>query len=216
MRFWTSDNHFDHGNIITFCSRPFTQPVAVTGYDDEEVETDLLTPDVDLMNESMIERWNAKVSKGDEVWVVGDFALGRIETSVNFAKDLNGNKFLIPGNHDRCHPMYPPHKQKRQIYEDAGFTIMETQVLTEIGGTPVRACHFPYQFGSHGFDDKFSGLRPDDDGMILIHGHTHSSEAITGPRQVHVGVDAHDFYPISEDEVISLITMISGGTTSKP
>lgn len=205
MRYWTSDNHFGHENIITFCSRPFTDPVAVTGYEDEALETDLLAPNVDLMNEQMVERWNATVGKGDEVWVVGDFALGQIETTVQFATELNGDKFLIPGNHDRCHPMYPPAKQKRQMYEDAGFTIMETQVITEIAGTPVRACHFPYVFGSHGFDDKFSGLRPDDDGMVLLHGHSHVFEQMTGPHQIHVGVDAWDFRPASEDEVAALI-----------
>jgi calcineurin-like phosphoesterase family protein len=208
VRFWTSDNHFGHDNIITFCSRPFTDPVAITGYDDEELETDLVAPNVDLMNNEMVRLWNEKVGPEDEVVIVGDFALGRIETTVQFAYELNGTKFLVPGNHDRCHPMYPPHKQKIEMYEEVGFTILDTVWYTEIGGTEVRVCHFPYTFGSHGFDDKFSGLRPDDDGMILLHGHTHESEQISGPHQIHVGVDAWDYQPASEDEIIALMEMM--------
>ena len=39
---------------------------------------------------------------------------------------------------------------------------------------------------------------------VLIHGHTHSKEKGSG-NQIHVGVDAWDYYPVSEDEIKSLI-----------
>ena len=49
-RFWTSDLHLGHANIIRYCRRPFA--------------------DVDAMNEALIERWNDTVADGDEVWVL--------------------------------------------------------------------------------------------------------------------------------------------------
>lgn len=57
MHIWvTSDSHFNHANIIALCNRPFTC--------------------VDIMNECLIENWNARVSKEDLVIHCGDFAFG--------------------------------------------------------------------------------------------------------------------------------------------
>ncbi len=55
MDFFTSDTHFGHKNIITFCSRPF--------------ET------IDEMNDNLIKNWNDMVKPTDRVFVVGDVFL---------------------------------------------------------------------------------------------------------------------------------------------
>ena len=52
--FFTSDTHFWHVNIIKYCNRPF--------------ET------IEEMNETIIEKWNSKISKDDIVFNLGDFA----------------------------------------------------------------------------------------------------------------------------------------------
>ena len=54
--FFTSDTHFNHTNIIRFCSRPFK--------------------DVAHMNETIISNWNRVVGSGDIVFHLGDFCLG--------------------------------------------------------------------------------------------------------------------------------------------
>ena len=45
--FFTSDTHFNHANIISFCNRPFK--------------------DVEQMNEVMIANWNHVIGKDDSV-----------------------------------------------------------------------------------------------------------------------------------------------------
>lgn len=200
MRWWTSDLHVGHTNIIDFAGRPFYTPIIQHfALGDAEVEV----PDVDAMNRALIDNWNDVVDQEDEVWVVGDLAMGSVNTTVPMTKRLKGRKFLVPGNHDRVHRMYPKWRRFVALYEDAGFTILDSQVTTDVDGSEVLVCHFPYT-GDSKFDDRYSGLRPDDEGGWLIHGHTHSDEKARG-RQIHVGVDAWDMRPASEDEVAEII-----------
>ena len=79
MRFFISDTHFNHANIIQHCSRPFSSVEEMDGF--------------------MIERWNALVGKNDEIWHLGDVCLDWKECG-DYLPFLNGKKFLILGNHD--------------------------------------------------------------------------------------------------------------------
>lgn len=55
---------------------------------------------VEEMNDHMIRQWNAKVTKNDTVYILGDFSLaGGFQTS-GILDCLNGKKHLITGNHD--------------------------------------------------------------------------------------------------------------------
>jgi calcineurin-like phosphoesterase family protein len=121
------------------------------------------------------------------------------------------NLYLVPGNHDNCHKMHKSWKKAVPMYEDAGFTILESDtpgpvIETQVNGTDVLVCHFPYAGDSH-FDDRYSGLRPTDEGLWLLHGHVHSPHVMTDlhPRQLHVGVDAWDMKPVSEDTIAEII-----------
>lgn len=99
--------------------------------------------------------------------------------------------------------MFPKWARFQPAYEAVGFTVLDSQVTTTVGDTEVLVCHFPYTGDSH-HDDRYSGLRPDDVGGWLIHGHTHSSERVRD-RQIHVGVDAWDLFPVPESEVEKII-----------
>ena len=82
--YWiTSDTHFGHKGILSFC--PKTRPYA----------------DVDEMNEAMIRDWNRKVAPDDTVYHLGDVAFMPWEKAVQLLNRLNGKKILIKGNHDR-------------------------------------------------------------------------------------------------------------------
>ena len=80
--FFTSDLHFGHENAIRFDNRPFKT--------------------VEEMDAELVRRWNAKVGKGDLVYVLGDMIWksgnGQAEQLI---KSLNGQIILIKGNHDR-------------------------------------------------------------------------------------------------------------------
>lgn len=193
MTTWfTSDHHFGHQNIIDFCGRPFD--------------------DVDHMNIEMVRRWTERVQPTDHVWVVGDVAMGKLDDTLEIVDSLPGYKHLIVGNHDRCFGgRGTPEKIAR--WTDRYLEIFESVqswCITEVAGREVLLCHFPYANGGHvDPKDRYSGLRPDDEGGWLIHGHTHSPERVLG-RQVHVGVDAWDFYPVSDQEVAAIMDEVEG------
>ncbi len=56
---------------------------------------------VDEMHEYMIKQWNSKVRGNDEVVILGDFSIGKIEETTEILKRLNGKKYMIKGNHDK-------------------------------------------------------------------------------------------------------------------
>jgi calcineurin-like phosphoesterase family protein len=207
MRWWTSDTHYSHANIITYCERPFTDPVA-GGEEDR-----LVTPNIEKMNEALIERWNDTVADDDEIIVVGDLAMGSTRHSIPLTERLRGRRFLVPGNHDKCHGMYKSSAKARRWYEAAGWTILPNEMTVTIDGREVLVCHFPYvsgtgtgRSGTRHFDDRYSAFRPDDNGLWLIHGHTHAVEKINREhRMIHVGVDAWDYTPVSDDQLAALI-----------
>lgn len=80
-KFYTSDLHFHHKNVINFDQRPFE--------------------DLDDMHEQLIKRWNNKVSREDVVYILGDFSFSKDGDEVNaLLRQLNGQKVLVRGNHD--------------------------------------------------------------------------------------------------------------------
>lgn len=79
--FFTSDLHFGHLNIITYCNRPFRS--------------------LEGMDKALIWRWNDVVGKNDRVFVLGDFSFYNKEKTAQVLSQLNGYKILIKGNHDR-------------------------------------------------------------------------------------------------------------------
>lgn len=80
--FFTSDLHFGHERVLQFDKRPFVT--------------------VEEMDAELIRRWNAKVGKGDLVYVLGDMIWKtRNDDAPALIKSLNGQIILIKGNHDR-------------------------------------------------------------------------------------------------------------------
>lgn len=195
MIWFTSDTHFGHANIIRLSNRPFGS--------------------VEEMNEEIVRRWNEVVSPDDSVIHLGDVALGSIAESLPIVSRLNGAKMLVVGNHDRP---FPP-MQKGRIdkiehwtlrYYDAGFESIQGDLRQAGLGDEndyqiFNLSHFPYDGDSHE-EERFREYRLEDDGTPLIHGHTHSNEFVTrskaGTLQFHVGVDAHDFRPVSETQIL--------------
>lgn len=84
MTVWvTSDTHFNHSNILSFCDG--------RGCDFKSVKE---------MNECLIDNWNSVVKQGDKVYHLGDVFFGPKEDFKTLWPKLNGSKRLIVGNHD--------------------------------------------------------------------------------------------------------------------
>ena len=79
-KWFISDTHFSHTNIIRYTGRPFQT--------------------ADEMDTQLIKNWNAHVDFHDIVFFLGDFGLGKSDYLANICKQLNGNKICIRGNHD--------------------------------------------------------------------------------------------------------------------
>lgn len=85
MYFFTSDQHFNHTNIISYCNRPYNS--------------------IEEMNESIINNHNEVVGKNDIVIHAGDFAFVNYKSQAEkIFKRLNGNHIYLKGNHDRWMP----------------------------------------------------------------------------------------------------------------
>ncbi len=82
MRYYIADPHFFHGNLNTKMDR--------RGF-----------AGVEEMNAYMLQRWNEKVRKNDEVVILGDLSWGKAEETNELLGKLNGRLYLIQGNHDR-------------------------------------------------------------------------------------------------------------------
>lgn len=196
MRWWTSDLHFGHRNIIDYVPRPFRE--------------------VSHMNEMLVKYWNESVDPNDSVYIVGDFAMGQIAETLLIAERLNGTKVLMAGNHDRCWMGAQGSAEKRadwqEEYEKVGLMVVQGPQEIELSdGTDVLVNHFPYvEISRHG--DRYSAYRSNFEGKWLIHGHTHQKVQCKPENfEIHVGTDAWDYHPVSEDQIIDII-QAHGGT----
>jgi len=190
-KFFTSDTHFGHERIIELSNRPFR--------------------DVAHMNEEIIERWNSVVGPLDEVFHLGDVALGPWVEWHNILTRLNGFKTLVVGNHDRVFKGMSQKQQDRfaENYATWFDVVVDEVTNLPVGGHMTNLSHFPYSGDSHGAE-RYREFRLKDEGRTLIHGHTHEDKVVSrsdaGTLQIHVGQDAWGFFPVSEDVVASIIS----------
>jgi calcineurin-like phosphoesterase family protein len=186
MTVWfTADLHLGHHNIIEYSGRPFAN--------------------ADSMNRALVEGWNENVDAADDVWVLGDFALGKIADTLPMVAELNGRKILLTGNHDRCWARHRGATSWTERYIEAGFDeVHQGSVRLRIGARSVTACHFPYLGDSHD-NDRFNEHRPPDNGEWLLHGHVHDRWRQRG-RMINVGVDAWGYRPVSEGVLNDLVS----------
>jgi len=188
VRFFTSDLHFWHKNVIQFCNRPWST--------------------VEEMNAGLIEIWNQTVTQNDDVFIIGDMFFCGTAKLKEIMSQLNGNKYLIQGNHDWG-------VVKIHRAEEFGFKwVQRNQHCIRIGHEDVYLCHFPYD-EDHTAEVRYKEMRPVDIGNWLLHGHVHCAWKVRG-RQINVGVDVWDWRPVSEVEIQKIIgtyhsTGIKGG-----
>lgn len=116
-KFYISDTHFDHFNIIRLAKRPFKT--------------------LDEMNETMVKNWNSVVTDADHVYVLGDFAWHNAGT---WFHQLKGFKHLIEGNHDMADTLKLPWTS-RSFYKEV--TDEGDKPASEGGIRKVVLFHYP-------------------------------------------------------------------------
>jgi len=125
------------------------------------------------MDAALIARWNETVGPDDEVWHLGDIAR-RAGDVAGLLAALHGRKHLIIGNND------PP-----GAAEASGWASVGHYAELELDGVHLVMCHYPFR--------SWNGQHR---GAINLHGHSHG-RLKPMPRQFDVGVDAHDFRPVT-------------------
>jgi len=156
--FFTSDQHYYHKNIINYCGRPFT--------------------DVQEMNEELIKRYNEKVKPGDQVYMLGDFAMWQQE---RIARRLNGAKHAIRGNHDA--------KFKNKFLEWGFAWIRDVYQLRIDNKLTIWLAHYAHRtWPKRHF------------GAWHLFGHSHG-KIIGEGFSTDVGVDCWNYAPVSLDEL---------------
>lgn len=155
--FLTSDHHFFHKNIIKYCHRPFSS--------------------VEEMNRVMIEKWNDRVSEGDMVIHLGDFALCPNNSTIYIAKQLKGDIILIKGNHDKSTGIFWEKRAGFKKYFNRGFVDISDDLTLS---------HRPRRI----------------EGVINIHGHVHNNlERYHSVWCTNLSVEVWDYYPVHLDEI---------------
>jgi calcineurin-like phosphoesterase family protein len=145
---------------------------------------------VDEMNQIMVKRWNERVQADDTVIHLGDFTLGNAIVAQRFFSQVNGRIAIL------CNPL---HHDKRWIktpqFSKSGIVKLISPLKTlEIPSGKYPAVIVLSHFPLAEWDRKHYN-------SIHLHAHSHGTHRGEG-RILDVGVDCHNFYPISLSEVL--------------
>lgn len=170
--YFTSDTHFGHENVIKFNNRPFKN--------------------VEQMDSMLIRNWNSVVDYDADVYHLGDFSLTTPERTLRILEQLNGNIHLIKGNHEKSVLSKSFVRDRfawiKDYYE---LKVEDPDARGKHGEQSIVLLHYAMKvwnkshFGSWHLYGHSHGSLPDDINSLSF----------------DVGVDSHDYKPISYEEV---------------
>lgn len=153
-----SDPHFDSENIIRHGQRPFRS--------------------VAEMNQTLITRYNTVVTKNDICYWLGDVMYGATKEKVRkILSQMHGRKYMIMGNHDRCHRV--------NWWLDAGFD--------RVFENPIYMAEY-FIMLSHEPLPEFGNTPP----IVNYHGHIHIQDYTFPNHQqcINVSVERTNYQPV--------------------
>lgn len=110
------------------------------------------------MDRWLVDLWNSQVRKNDLVYILGDFSFHNAEQNKKLLSKLNGNKYLILGNHDG-------NSDTLDGYFKLITQIKEVKYKDESGETfCFELCHYP-----------MVSWNRKEHGTIQLHGHCHGN-----------------------------------------
>jgi calcineurin-like phosphoesterase family protein len=192
MRYWTSDLHFGHYNVIQYCKRPYS---------------DVLT-----MNTALIENWNKTLTVDDTIVFLGDWSMHPKYHWI--LKRLNFSKLdWVLGNHDH------ENKLRKKLLDPASEIHylkdkieIHHELTVDIAGQQFHCVHRPIQ-GSDTLPvlcghvhEKWAFLPTKS--TIMEHSRSPQAKAdrdktkITKTPILNVGCDVHNYHPISDAQVL--------------
>lgn len=195
--FFTSDTHFGHANIIRYSKRPFLLPgdvVTINGKE-EWANKSIKKSRADEMDALLYSNWNTTIGPNDTVYHLGDLCFGDTKSVLNCLSKLNGRINFIYGNHDSALRVvgydlihfYADLKNRIRFLGDYQEVVVEGQEIT--------LAHYAMHVWNRSHHGSWN-----------LYGHSHGSL----PDDPHakafdVGVDCHNFKPLSFQEVKTIM-----------
>lgn len=144
MRYYIADLHFFHAAMNTKMDR--------RGFEN-----------VEQMNQYMLDKWNQKVRKNDEVIILGDLSWGKAEETNELLDELNGRLYLIQGNHDRF--------MKNKDFNASRFGWIKPYEELQDNKRKVILCHYPIMCynGQYRIDENGNPK------VYMLYGHVHDT-----------------------------------------
>lgn len=129
MKYYTSDLHFDHSNMIVYENRPW--------------ET------VEEMNKGLVDNINKLVGEEDELYILGDFTLRSQRNRITELRNAIKCKHvhLVVGNHD----YFAKNAWASELFE----TVTPYKEIHD-GDQKLILCHFPILYWNGMDNDKHS------------------------------------------------------------
>jgi calcineurin-like phosphoesterase family protein len=146
--------------------------------------------DVTEMNQALITNINAAVDVNDEMYILGDFGFCKVDQALAILNQINcKNLYYIMGNHDKI---------MRDQKVRSKFKSMDSYKEITIDGQLITMLHYPQLEWNRGHR-----------GSWCLHGHTHNNlklpDMLKNKRILDVGVDCHNYFPISFDYIKNLM-----------
>lgn len=182
MATWlTSDTHFNHRNIISYCDRPFF--------------------DVLHMNRSLIDSWNNVVAPQDTVYHLGDIGFSTPQNLEEIFFALNGRKIFIKGNHDTGSIL-------EKLSADGCYH--EHMILSFMDSNgKMRNIYMVHNPMTYFVNCRYNHSK--NDLLLYGHVHEHAASGLhyvkNGERKIlayHVGVDTNDYRPVNLNKIVDM------------
>ncbi|HHB0524308.1 TPA: metallophosphoesterase family protein [Staphylococcus aureus] len=170
MIYFISDTHFYH-KTLAIKNRKFDS--------------------VEQMNQHIIKNWNETVSDDDDIYILGDlFYRSSIENANSILKLLNGNKYLVVGNHDK-------HYLSNENFKTDIFKQISEIIEFKSHNYLWVLCHYPLlEWNQKHYNNS-----------IHLYGHVHDFKPeyynkILGSNAVNVSCELIKYTPISIEQVL--------------
>lgn len=170
MKYYTGDIHFGHENAIKFDNRPFSS--------------------IEEMDRALIENWNSRINKNDNVYILGDVAFHNEKPYSWYLSQLKGQKHLIVGNHDA-----------RKLLKDeealSYFVSVDRYLEVTDEKTRIILSHYPIAEWNGFYRESYH-----------IYGHIHSRTDTTYQymkqfdRALNAGCMLNNYMPVTFKELI--------------
>ncbi|MBR6666345.1 MAG: metallophosphoesterase [Lachnospiraceae bacterium] len=150
---------------------------------------------IDEHDNVLIDKWNAKVKKNDEVYILGDLSFRSPRHISYYLSRMKGRKHLIVGNHDGH---WMRHVEQMNVY----FESVDYLKTIKLDKKQITLCHYPML--------EWPGSRcVETETSYLIHGHIHSAKdsKVYGhikeyqPHSLNAGVDINHYEPVTFEEL---------------